>query len=373
MQRSIMATGIVGALTFCGATFGQAAGGVTASSNKAAAENVPEFRDPTNAALVYWPTFTSLAPETVQRLGDAYQAMGQDLYARPDAEISKILVERSELIEQIMRASRIRSVDWGLEWSLGANAIISHLGKLRLDARFLGLDARRLIVAGELDGAAERVAAMHRMATHASADGPLICALVGASMSRNACTETEVLIADGRLTDNGKRAILDAMTWFDHPDPFRIRRALQGEKAWTSDWIRKNATGPEAGKAAVKLLSGMMEETPQTKTIWEKLSRMDEAALHAELDKLDRFYADAIEAWDAPPDQARARLESFEAEVDTAKYGLLLSGVAPAIIKTYEGDQRTRKQFNDIRARLTAYAPAATSHPAKTDSDTPSK
>lgn len=372
MQRTIAAAGVAGILCLCGAAFGQAGGG-TAPSGKPAAKKTPEFRDPTNAALVYWPTFTSLAPETVQRLGDAYQALGQDLYARPDAEVSKILVERAELIEQIMRASRIRSVDWGLEWSLGANAIIAHLGKLRLDARFLGLDARRLIVAGEIDAAAERVAAMHRMATHAPADGPLICALVGASMSSNACTETEVLIADGRLTDKGKRAILDAMTWFDHPDPFRIRLALQGEKAWTSDWIRRNAVGPEAGKAAVKLLSGMMEETPQTKVIWEKLALMDEAALHAELDKLDRFYAEAIQIWDAAPDQAKSRMEALNAEADAGKHGMLLNGLAPAISKTYESDQRARKRFNDIRTRLTAFAPATPAQPATTDRDTSNK
>lgn len=371
MQRGIMATGIVSALTFCGAAFGQEARGGTAPPNKAAAENVPEFRDPTNAALVYWPTFTSLAEDSRVKLGDAYEGFKQDLYARPNADISKLIASNSEMVDQIIRASRIREADWGVEWSQGIRALLAHLGKLRMTARFLAVDARRLVVEGQIDAAAERVAAMHRIARHASADGTLIGALVGASISNIACTETEMLLADGRLTAQGKLDILNAMAWFDVPDPFRIRYAILGERQWTVGWLRQCCKGSDAGKTVLSLMADVADEKTQATLATSNLNAMDEAALHAELDKLDAFYTEAIAAWGAP--DAAVRIRTLNDQASAEKYGVFFTILAPALQKTYESDQKARTRLNDVRARVQNFVPASTAPATTPVTATPSK
>ena len=371
MQRSIMATGIVGALTFCGAAFGQEAMGGTAPPNKAAAENVPEFRDPTNAALVYWPTFWALGEDARVKLSDAYQGFKDDLFARPSAEASQLIASRSDMVDQIIRASEIRHADWGVEWSRGFYARLEHLGKLRMTSRFVAVDARRLVAAGDPDAAADRVAAMHRIARHASPDGTLISALVGASISNIACTETEMLLADGRMTAKGKQEILDALSWFDGPDPFRIRFSILGEKQWTSSWLRQRATGAEAGKTAMKLITDLSDDAGKARLAATGLADMDERAVHAELDKLDGFFIAAIEAWDAP--NAAERIRSLNEQASAEKYGVFFTILAPALQKTYESDQKARTRLNDVRARVQSFAPASAAPTKSPDASGPSK
>jgi hypothetical protein len=123
------------------------------------------------------------ADEPVQ--GDAgaeylalHAAMGQPFLVRvamvegaPDAELVAELEANKDLIDRLAYASRMTECDWDLPEEIDLETMLPHLGKVRALARVLNVDARRLVAAGDGDGASRRVAGLVRLAEHTAEAG----------------------------------------------------------------------------------------------------------------------------------------------------------------------------------------------------------
>src|SRR6185503_1674624 len=192
---------------------------------------------------------------------------------------------RQELVEGLIKASVFEGCDWGVAYDEGVGALLPHLGHLRMSARVLAADARRMLAAGKGDEAARRVAAMFRMGAHACPDRIIISSLVGIAMVQIAADEAQVLAASGKLTEAGRAEILAALARCGGADQFQMKAALDTERRVMLGWIRGAAKGPEAGKQVINMFvefDGAWKDSP--------LQTMDETAVRRAVDVTSGVY-----------------------------------------------------------------------------------
>lgn len=184
-----------------------------------------------NAALLYW-QYRQEAMES--QLLYVIGIDGQDEKGwTPNAEETKSLVENKAVIEKLLRATKLDLCDWGTEYELGLDVTLHHLALGRGAARLLRADARRLIAAGDGDAAAERIAAMFRLAKHVSEPhATTVSTMVGGAMVEFAMTEIDNLVAHEALTVRGRESLRPCVDQLLGPDPIDIVAALRFERDW---------------------------------------------------------------------------------------------------------------------------------------------
>lgn len=298
-----------------------------------------------NAALGYWRAF-EIAPDDFEAaIQEAYRA---DPAWRPTEEVAALLAEQQGSIAMMVRAAAIGPCDFQVEKDQGLNALMPEAGLMRRGSKILAADARRLLATGDVEAAAERVAAMLAMGEHASHGSFLISSLVGCAIMSNASAEAGLLIDSGKLTPAGRRALAEACARFDAGDPFSFRSALLDEKSMVLGWVR-SFRGPDAG---------MRLYAEATNSGLDQAESDDLAALKAAGDrelapailKLGDCYDSLVRAWEGP--DAEAALQRLGKEAAEGRHGPLARLLIPAMDKAWKRDQEGRAALRELGARL---------------------
>lgn len=333
--------------------FAQPDAPAAAAARNAADPNRIELKDPTNAALVYYQLWMRTDFEALKGpCGDQLQS-GNALW-RPDANLNKLLVEHRDAVDQLLRATRIPHADFGVEFSQGIKALLPNLGAMRASARILACDARRCIAEGDLNGACERIAAIYRMADHLSGAPVLISALVSVAVTSVANSQVQVLLTDGRMTVAGKQNLLDAARIMGKPDAFGVKRGLRAERWWSTDALRKLATGADAGRKVVGELAPLMDVAPDSPE-GTRMAAMNEQQIGAEFDRASAAYDQLIAAWDFP--DAEVRIGQIEQAIKAGDQGLIARYLIPALSNAHRADAKARAEHAAILDRLQKHVP----------------
>lgn len=318
----------------------------------------PEDR---NAALRYATIAYSANPELMDKARDADAGLaGFDLAAAPDAfkaAARAIEVDGSSTVGQIIEATRMKKCDFEVPWENGVSVLLPHLGKMRSQARLLRVDARRLAMMGDADGAAERLAALVRLSRHAAGDHILISSLVGIAICSLAIEETGMQFEAGKLTPGAKATILASLNALDRDDPFSMKAALRGEQRWTFDWIKAKFHGDDAGKKLVgtALLQEPIKDKsarPPSDPNLDAIAKLNEQALHAAADQALPLYEKMLGVWNDP--EAVTKLTAISKDIEGGTYGPLAKVLAPNAANARKSTTRIDKDIAEMKQKLGA-------------------
>lgn len=321
-----------------------------------AQEVKPEDR---NAAIRYATIAYTHLPDLFAKTGDVDMTkVGFDAAALPadfKAALDALKADGGETVRQVMEATKLRKCDFEPPWEQGVEVLLPHLGKMRTYTRLLRADARRLEIEGDADAAAERLAAMVRLARHATNDHILISALVGTAIGNAAMLETEDALAAGRLTRSARATVLAAISTLDSDDPFAIKPALRGEQRWILEWVKATFRGPDAGKKLVAtgyLSPGESDRSSKTLAAIQAISNMNEKQLHEAADRATQYYDKTISVWSKP--DAAEQLKSAEADLERGEFGHIAQVFAPAVTKAFDASRKAESRITALKQKLAA-------------------
>jgi hypothetical protein len=309
--------------------------------------------DPTNAALLYWPAWTTFA-----HFPDLISDYSADPAWRPNDQSVAQIKSVYESIEQLIDASKIPDVDFGIQWSKGFMALLPHLGKLRHSMRILMADALRLQDEGDVEKAGARFAACLRISRHAAMEPTLVDTLVSVSIAEQTCDRINTFIDRGGLTQVTKKEMLDAIAMFDTNDHFRLRAAVRGERRWCVEWMATVGKGPDAGEKIYTEMKPALGEdpSPALQQSVAALRVMNEEAVQQEFQRLRIFYSLAERqivglsaATDIPALMARAK---------GGEFGALFEIVGPALEKASARTNAAAEKLDALRKRLESQQPS---------------
>ena len=287
-----------------------------------------------NAALLY---------NRAWQLGDPHFARA---FVRGDWQLTPEFAERLKanqpMIEMLLRATRVKACDWGIEYEEGFNALLPHLGLLRSSARTLVADARRLAQEGEHAEAAKRLDATVRMATHLEQDRVVISGLVAMAIAQLAADETVRLIEAGELPRARTRLLERRLGAIDLDDPFELTGAIAGEHELLEAWL---AALPEGESSRVLADASAQFGGKHADTF----RAMDDAQVAAEVALLERYYEDALAMW--PAADAAERYARLEDALQAGAYGSITPVFAASVTQVRVAAERFAEQ---IRGALDA-------------------
>ncbi len=317
-----------------------------------------------NAALLYYRYWMS-GEATMTSAPNEEQNMEVD--GRPSEVYIEILIAGQETIRGYLKASRIKHADWGVEYEEGFHALLPHLGKLRMTARVLTADALRLLDSGEVEPAAERIAALFRMGEQTSRDRVLISSLVGVAITALAIDQVEELVASEKLTAEARDTILDALNMIDLDNPANVRGAVLGERDIFLRWATRNYTGPTAGADFVELMYPVVEGTAAEPPQWTAIiSEFNGDQLQADIKEAERYYDDILSIWDLP--DAGDRIDQLALLIENGHYGVAGRMVLPSMSKIWDSAQRIRREITETR-KLLEDAPVVVKEEQSEDED----
>jgi hypothetical protein len=252
-----------------------------------------------------------------------------------------------QAVRAFLKGSQMSCCEFYIAREEGINAMLPHLGQMRAVTRVIRLDARGQLAQGNVEAAAERVAAMLRLSTQIGRGQPLIGSLVGVAIAAIAHQEADLILTSGRDTPEARRILQAAVDAFTD-DPFHLRAAIRGEQEWTLGWMGREFTGKDAGRQLVAAFDGWQPSgTPEA--VVQGLSLLDEAGLRREIRLLQGYYAEVQRLWDDP--EAVAKLEHVEQRFSGGEFGLL-SPFAAAFSKAKSSEERAKAALDRTRELL---------------------
>lgn len=177
--------------------------------------------------------------EQEQNAADEYRslhaAMGATLIAALSAsrgeltpELAGALPAAQPIVLRLVWATGLKRCDWGTDWSEGSRTLLPHLSELRALCRLLRADALSAAHTGNMDTAADRVAAIVRMSRHASGRSMIETLVAYAILS----TATG-LVQDhaGAWSSSQRRLMLAEFSRIDASDPLHGDASLAHDLA----------------------------------------------------------------------------------------------------------------------------------------------
>ncbi len=314
-----------------------------------------------NAALDYWRLVntTSYADDLPTRASGVFkllhpdsesgdQAIESPAALLPGGELAAELSAIADFMDDLERASRETHCDFQVRYEDGYAALLPHLGQMRNFARLLTADARRLALAGDSQGAADRLATALRMARHITGDRILISSLVSAAITDMAMREAYWLLdrtQDGREV---RQALGEAVSRFPAEDPHKVELALRTERDLVASLARQ-FRGPNAGRDFAKLFL-QMGGTGEDDSAESALRALNGEQFKLEVEKAVDAFDLVFEAWNAedPPAELRMLSEHFS----SGDFGPVAVIVVPAFGHAYKSDARARERLQAFRTRL---------------------
>lgn len=267
---------------------------------------------------------------------------------RPGGELEAELAEIADFLDDLQRASRETHCDFQVRYEDGYAALLPHLGQMRQFARLLAADARRLALAGDEEGAAERLATMLRMARHLTGDRILISSLVSAAISNMAIVEADWLLERTRGAGPVRAALARALDRFPPDDPFGVEAALRTERDLVASLARR-FRGPNAGRDFADMFLAMVQSEDDTLRR-RALGSLEGEQFKAEVEKAVDAFDLVFEAWGAG--DPAAELDALGQRFVEGDFGTVAILVVPAFGKTYESDAKARARLEAFRNRV---------------------
>lgn len=306
---------------------------------------------PTNAAPIYWRGFMLHATnESLKGVDWTLLTADDDEagYRLTSAEIEQ-LSEVQSIIATALRARSVPSANWEIDYELGVNALLPHLGPMRNMARLLAADIRRCVTENDIDGAIDRFEALHAMSRHVRGDGILISSLVSAAITNLATTQTSHFLAQVELTTAQRDRLVAAVDAYGKDDPFAVRQAITNEGVWLTAWLAEKVREGSFTQEMDMLFS--LGDGSDAGAI-ERIKRLSDDAMLEELRSCRRYYADAVSVWSET--DAVDRLEALEALVQEGHYGRIAQVLAAALSKSHAADQRGHAALEASRSEILA-------------------
>lgn len=322
----------------------------------------PEPKD-RNAALVYSTAFHSYINRDLTDKIDAVEMNEVGTESDPAKQSEKYKAaaqavdENRIAVNTLIRASKMDRCDFELPMENGINVLMPHLGQLRKSARLLRFDARKMLIEGKPDEAAERIAAIYRIANHLQRDEILISTLVSVAVGGLANSESEVLIKSGKLTAAGREAILAAIGTLDSKDPYGFKGALQGERRMTVSWVRSKYTPPNAGERFAHEIEKEWGMVPNKSEPLAQIAKMDDQQFANGLAQLESYHELLLSLWDLP--DAPQRLELLGSRIEKGDFGPFSQFMAPSLSKACNSSKKCFAELSEARKHLKDYVPPA--------------
>lgn len=323
------------------------------SSAPATSEQPTNFVKPEdrNAAIRYWQYLSTIDKDASEKLrdidwekiGDSLDPADTPVWFRSGDDSDLYFPLFKHTADGLVEASKMPMCNFETAYEEGVFAIIPHLGPMRNGARLLRVAARAGMVEGKPEQAAEYVAAIVRMAHHASEEPILIGSLVGIAMTNAAMDETESLLRTGKLTPDARRIILKALKGLPTDDPMNARSAIAGERDIFLPWIDRVAGD---GKTLHEVASMIAADDDSTLKAFLELIDRGPEAVRADLIRAREPYSLAIEAWNKP--DAAERLEQIRHRVTAGDFGALAQVLFPSFVKTAETDRKFQARLQAV-------------------------
>lgn len=320
----------------------------TGQATKPANATNDDLPRPTNAALFFWRAW-NIQPTALAGTVDA-EFNGRDLAWTPSAETSKALEEAQGFIVSFVRATELPDCDFGLEYSLGRDMDHAHLEKLRVSARILVSDTRRLQAGGKIDDAVRRVAALYSMARLVRLDRLTESSASAQGFAQMASDEVRRLCTANVLSAEQRESLKKAADSLEGKDPFLFADAIRREGAISEHFLSSRFQGDSAGSDLLRLMAQGGEPEP----VVAGISAMNQAALKAEAVRVRDYYTQVGNAWtegDAP-----ARLHALEDKVLNLGFGPVAFMVCPGLSRALENTTRQLGAIQEAREMLDSAA-----------------
>ncbi len=328
-----------------GASTLQAGSGQPSGTTPEPIVHTPTETSVKNAALLYYRSWLIMGDDLRETLYEEYRS---DPAWRPSPKLSQIIAEHPDVIRGLLKATTVEHCDWGVETEDGVYALLPHLRELRMSARLLRADTRRLLDMGRPDAAAERVAALYRLSGHATSDPVLISSLVSVAILHLAGGEVEEIVATGSLTTNARDTILEAIDTLDPDDPGHIRDRILDERSVFLGWFQRTFQGADAPRRML----AMLEEigSPPTPEDRETLIAMSEQDLAADFERAAGFFDAVSRIWNEP--DALDRAAQLDELVERGHYGISGKILLPGVTKVYRQAVESAEEVRRIRRLL---------------------
>lgn len=313
---------------------------------KATSDDLPR---PTNAALFFWRAW-NIQPTTLAGTVDA-EFNGRDLAWTPSAETSKALEEAQGFLLSFVRATELPECDFGLEYSLGRDMDHTHLEKLRVSARILVSDTRRLQAGGKIDDAVRRVAALYSMARLVRQDRLTQSSASALGFALMASDEVRRLSAANVLSHEQRETLKKAADSLAGEDPFLFAEAIRREGAISEHFLTSRFQGDSAGGDLLRMMAQGGEPEP----VVAGISALNQDSLKAEAAKVRDYYTQVGDAW--TKDDAPARLHALEDKVLNLGFGPVAFMVCPGLSQALDNTTRQLSAIREARAMLDSATP----------------
>lgn len=287
--------------------------------------------DTRNAAVWYQRAIDDLDRLTREEL-DLVEQYRADPGRGPSPEVQRILAKARPAIDQVLRAAPRGYSDFGLRYEAGFDLLLPHLSPLRTMTKLMQADAAARLHAGDAHAAAERIAAMYRLADHVGDDRLLISSLVSRSIFELAETAAQSGFDRGAFDPAAAALLLRSTQAFDQRDPFQSIDALVMEQTLAVNFVREHFTSDDPAK-----WSEILGDLTSQGNLDEQFASMTRETLEGHLNQYTALMDRYVEIWSGDdPEVVRAQLKEIEAELEAGRHGLIAHLLLPALSRAYE-------------------------------------
>lgn len=265
--------------------------------------------------------------------------------AAPSPEVRALIDRASPLVDNMLHASSHGYSDFGLDYSQGFDMKMLHLGKMRLLARIVQADSMLRLNDGDGASAAQRIAAIYRLADHLGDDHRHISSQVGRAIFEIAEVAADSGFDRGVFDPASAWTLLRSTQSFDQRDPFQSLDLLYMEQALVTNSIRELLSVEDAQKR-----SDFFAMFAVNREIADELSNMSPEMIENQLKKYGELmnrYATAFSETD--PSESLARMEEIQTQFDAGDVGLVARLFFPALGRTFDLMNESRE---NLRARI---------------------
>ncbi len=284
-----------------------------------------------NAASWYQRAFGELERFSREEM-ELIEAYRSSPGAAPSPEVRALLNRATPIIDNVLRASAQGYSDFGLDYSQGFDLLMPHLSKMRSIARLMQAESMMRLSDGDGAGAAQRIAAMYRLADHTGDDHILISSLVSRAIFEVADTSAQIGFDHGAIDPASAMLLLRSARAFDQNDPFQSIEALAMEQTLCMNMVREHFLGGDAQKK-----SEILTMLARDGDLDEQFGNLTPEQLEVHIGRYTALMDRYTEIWMSDdPEAAREQLAQIERELEAGEHGLIAQLLMPALGRAYE-------------------------------------
>lgn len=297
-----------------------------------------------NAATWYQRAFEQLQQFTPQEM-EMINAYRTNPGQAPSPEVRALINRAAPIVDNVLRAAQQGYSDYGLDYSQGFDLLLPHLGPTRNLARIVQADSALHMADGDGPGAAQRVAALYRLADQAGDDRILISSLVGRAIFEVAEQGAQMGFDRGAFDPASAAILLKATTAFDQRDPFQTLDAIMMEQTLCVDMIRQHLLSDDPSKR-----SEILAELANESGYGDQLAKMSNEEIEHSLDQYSDLMGRFVEAFSQEdPEVARAQLKEIGDGLENQEFGIIAQLLTPALGRVYD---LTMEGRDKLQARI---------------------